>query len=1392
MPKRSDIKKVLVIGSGPIVIGQAAEFDYAGAQACRVLKSEGINVVLCNSNPATIMTDRALADEIYLEPLTEESLKRIILKEKPDSLLASLGGQTGLTMGCKLAKSGFLEKHGVKLIGTKLDAIDRSEDRELFKETMEKIHQPCVPSDIAYTVEECAAIAKKLGYPVIVRPAYTLGGAGGGVAYNEEELRLISHNGLMLSPITQVLIEKYIGGWKEIEFEVLRDGAGNVLTVCSMENFDPVGIHTGDSIVIAPAVTLADKEYQMLRSASLAIIAELGIEGGCNVQYALNPDSFEYSVIEVNPRVSRSSALASKATGYPIAKVATKIALGYTLDEIRNDVTGKTYACFEPALDYVVVKLPKWPFDKFLYAKRELGTRMKATGEVMAIGTSFEAAIMKAVRGAEISLTTLNHKKLIDLSREELLARLPEMTDERLFVVYQALQRGVTADEIFSITKIDRWFLNKLKNLVAYERKLTMIKECYKDIEATKAEGGEIDETERLLFDYEGEETYPVRKAATGVLSREIYEEGKRLGYLDKDIEKFSGQKIPFHKKAVFKMVDTCAAEFAAKTPYFYSTYDEADHDEAKPFVAKSEKKRIIVIGSGPIRIGQGIEFDYSSVHCVWTLKELGYEVVIVNNNPETVSTDFDTADRLYFESLTAEDVQNVIDVEKPYGVIITFGGQTAINLCAYFAKHGIRILGTSADSVDMAEDRERFEALLEKYSIPRPKAITVMTKEEALKAAEKLEYPVLLRPSYVIGGQNMTIAFTEEDVCRYMDVILAQGIENPVLCDKYLMGTELEVDAISDGTDVLIPGIMQHIERTGIHSGDSIAVYPPYNLEDTMLERIIEVSTQLTLELKTKGLINIQYLIYRGQLYVIEVNPRASRTVPYISKVTGVPMVELATKIIVGAKLKKLGYGTGLYPASPYVAVKVPVFSFEKLNDVNSQLGPQMKSTGEVLGIGKTIEEAMFKGLVSAGFKMCHPSDQRPVGVYMTVNDQDKFDIVSIAKKFGDLGCTMYATKGTAKVISDLGIDVTTVDRLSATDSVIKLMDEGKIDYIVYTGKTDLESINDFIRLHHHAILLGITVLTALDTANALADIIASKFTEDNTELVDINHLRKEKLQLSFTKMQSCGNDYIYFDNRDGKITCPESIAINYVNIHYGIGGDGIVLIENSAVADAKMRIFNKDGTEGLAGGNAIRCVGKYLYEKGIVLSRDMRIETASGVKEVRVYSFNGKVNSASVNLGKAELAGKKIPCVWNEDKIVNKPVKIGGQDYKITLVNIGNPHCVVFSEKVDAVDVETVGPVFENCEYFPERINAEFIRVVNKVTIKMRVWERGNGETWSCGTGAAAAVVAAVLNGFCEKDTNITVKLRGGDLVVNYHSDGDVELMGSVKTVYEGKFEI
>lgn len=1347
MPKKEDIKKVLVIGSGPIVIGQAAEFDYAGTQACRILKNEGINVVLCNSNPATIMTDRALADEIYLEPLTTDTLKRIIIKERPDSLLASLGGQTGLTLGCQLAKEGFLDKYGVKLIGVKLDSIDRAEDRELFKETMQKINQPVVPSDIAYTVDDCVKIAEKIGgYPVIVRPAYTLGGAGGGVAHDEAELRLIAHNGLMLSPITQVLIEKYIAGWKEIEFEVIRDSAGNVITVCSMENFDPVGVHTGDSIVIAPAVTLSDKEYQMLRSASLNIISELGIEGGCNCQFALKPDSFEYAVIEVNPRVSRSSALASKATGFPIAKVATKIALGYTLDEIKNDVTGITYASFEPTIDYVVVKLPKWPFDKFLYAKRNLGTRMKATGEVMAIGTSFEMAIMKAVRGAEISLGTLNMPKLEKFTDEEIHEKLYDLTDERLFVVYQAIKRGISIEEINRITTIDPWFLNKLKNLCEFERSI------------------------------EGKP-----------LNKETYIKGKKLGYPDKELERISGNKLPKHVNACFKMVDTCAAEFAAQTPYFYSTYDEKEHDEATPFVTRSrqnKKKRIIVIGSGPIRIGQGIEFDYSSVHCVWALKRLGYEVVIINNNPETVSTDFDTADRLYFESLTPEDVQNVIDVEKPYGVVITFGGQTAINLCAYLDKKGVRILGTPADSVDLAEDRERFDALLEQFNIARPKGLTVMSKDEAVAAAEQLGYPVLLRPSYVIGGQNMTIAFTQNDIERYMDVILAQKIENPVLCDKYLMGAELEVDAISDGVDVLIPGIMQHIERAGVHSGDSIAVYPPYNLSDAMLKKIVDVSTNLAISLKTKGLINIQFLIYHNELYVIEVNPRASRTVPYISKVTGVPMVDLATKIMLGYKLKKLGYGTGLYRNSPYVAVKVPVFSFEKLNDVNSQLGPEMKSTGEVLGIGKTIEEALFKGLVSAGFNMKHPTKQNPSGIYFTINDHDKFEIVNIVKKFADLGLTLYATKGTANVIRSLGLECTDVARLSTNDEIFKLMDEGKIDYIVYTGKTDIESITNYISMHHHAILLGITVLTSLDTANALADVIAGRYNQFNTELVDINNLRSEKLKLEFSKLHSCGNDYILFNNMDGKITCPESLAINFCDRHFAIGADGIVMIEKSDIADAKVRVFNSDGSDGGLAANPIRCAAKYLYDNGFITTDEFTIESCGVVKKVSINHINGVASSVAEVLGKPEVIETNSFAVLSA---------VDGYNCKKSYsVEIGNKHCVIFCDNVDDVDIEEVGQTLIMSGAIKPDEYVEFVRFVNNVTVKVRAWDKANGETLACGTAAAAAALSAIKSGECKENEIITVKLKGGDLFVKLNEAGEAELDGSVKQTYKGIIEI
>lgn len=1342
MPLNKDIKKVLVIGSGPIVIGQAAEFDYAGAQACRVLKDEGIEVVLVNSNPATIMTDKALADHIYLEPLTEQTVKRIIEKERPDSILCGLGGQTGLTIGMQLAKDGYLDEMGVKLLGTNAEAIDKAEDRQMFRDTMVKINQPVVPSDIATTLERAKEIADEIGYPVIIRPAFTLGGAGGGVAYNEHELEVIAKNGLMLSPITQVLVERYIAGWKEIEFEVMRDSVGNVIAVCSMENFDPVGVHTGDSIVIAPAVTLADKEYQMLRSASLDIITELGIEGGCNCQFALNPESFEYSVIEVNPRVSRSSALASKATGYPIAKVTTKIALGYTLDEIKNDITGKTCACFEPTLDYVVVKLPKWPFDKFVNASRKLGTQMKATGEVMSIAPSFEMAVMKAVRGAEIGLDTLNNKALDGV---DVMEKLKDQDDIRMFTVFKALKEGVSIEEIHKITMIDEWFLAKLKNLADYEK--------------------EIDGTP---------------------LSRDMYLKGKKLGYTDKALERISKGTLTYHQDCVYKMVDTCGAEFEAETPYFYSTYD--NHCESRA-LESSGKEKIIVLGSGPIRIGQGIEFDYSSVHCVWTLKELGYEVILVNNNPETVSTDFDTGDRLYFEPLTDEDVMNIIKAEKPIGVVVAFGGQTAIKLTKFLDDNGITIFGTSAQSIDVAEDREKFDKLLEKFGIFRPKGESVMTLPQALSAAGRLGYPVLLRPSYVIGGQNMTIAYTDDDVEQYMDIILAQGITNPVLVDKYMMGTELEVDCISDGTDVLIPGIMEHIERAGVHSGDSIAVYPPYNLNDMMLEKVCDVSQKLALSLGTKGLVNIQYLIYQNELYVIEVNPRASRTIPYISKVTGVPMVELATKIMVGSSLKELGFGTGLYRTPPYYAVKVPVFSFEKLNDVNSKLGPEMKSTGEVLGVGKNLVEALFKGLVSAGFKTdFHRKDNH--GVLITVTKQDRFEIVNLAKKLDDLGAKIWATPETAKAIESLGIEVSVVNKLREDNSIMELVESGQLDYIVYTGKSDKKSIADYIRLHNRANQLGIATITSLDTANAIADIIASRYKESNTELVDINNMRESKGILKFSKMQGTGDDYIFFNNQCGIITCPESFAIEFTDRHKGIGGDGIVLIEESQLADAKMRIFNIDGSEGKMAGNSIRCVGKYLYDNKLVDKREIDIETASGIRHLSLFTRNGKVSSVTVDMGKAQLKPNHIPVLAQGDKIISYLATIGDTEYKINCCAVGNPHCVVFVDNVDRVKLEEVGPQFENAAIFPERINTEFVRVVNPTTLKMRVWERGNGETQACGTGACAAVICAVENGYCNKGENITVKVKGGDLIVNY-TDEKVTLTGDCSLVYKGEIE-
>ncbi len=1064
MPLNPNLKKVLVIGSGPITIGQAAEFDYAGTQACRALKEEGLEVVLVNSNPATIMTDAAMADHIYVEPLTLEFLKKIIQKEKPDSILSTLGGQTGLTLSMQLAKEGFLEKEGVVLLGANPETIKKAEDRQTFKDTMGKIGELVIPSVVTVNLEGALSFAHTAGYPVIVRPAFTLGGAGGGIAYDEMQLRRIAASGLRQSPITQILVEKCISGWKEIEFEVMRDGGGNVITICSMENFDPVGIHTGDSIVIAPAVTLADKEYQMLRSAALHIIDAMEIEGGCNVQFALNPKSFEYAVIEVNPRVSRSSALASKATGYPIARVAAKIALGYRMDEILNEVTGKTSACFEPTLDYVVVKFPKWPFDKFVYASKKLGTQMKATGEVMAIGRNFEQALMKALRGAEISHDCLMDVHMRAMSEDELTQKILEGDDERIFAVYEALYRGISVEEIHKLTMIDEWFLQKLVHLCTLEKRLR-----------------------------------------TETLTKDFIRELKRNGFMDRTISKISGvenfERHPFS----YKMVDTCGAEFDAQTPYFYSTYDE--EDEAAEFIEThaSGKPVVIVFGSGPIRIGQGIEFDYASVHCVWALKEAGYEVVIVNNNPETVSTDFNTGDRLYFEPLTPEDVNGIIRIEKPVGVVVAFGGQTAIRLTSWLSENHIQILGTPADSIDAAEDRGRFEALLKKLHIKQPKGMTVHTLEEAIQAADILEYPVLLRPSYVLGGQNMIIAFSENDVREYMDIILSHMQGNTVLIDKYMQGTELEVDAICDGEDVLLPGIMEHIDRAGIHSGDSIAVYPAWNLSDAKKARLVDYSTRLALALDTKGLINIQYVLSNDQIYVIEVNPRSSRTVPYLSKVTGVPMIDIATRVMLGEKLKDMPYGTGLYPVSSYTAIKVPVFSFEKLAGLDTMLGPEMKSTGEVLGIASTMTEALYKGLLGAGYTF-----KKDGGVFITVRDTDKEEVVDIAERFANLGFHLYATAGTAKTLRNYGLQVTMVYKIKESkQNTIALLESGKISYIVSTSAKGRTPRRDSVKVRRKSVELGIPCLTSLDTAKTLTEILSCNCTVENATLVDICELQ-------------------------------------------------------------------------------------------------------------------------------------------------------------------------------------------------------------------------------------------------------------------------------------------
>ena len=1064
MPKNPDIKKVLVLGSGPIIIGQAAEFDYAGTQACRSLKEEGIEVVLLNSNPATIMTDKDIADRVYIEPLTVEVVEQLIKKEHPDSILPTLGGQAGLNLAMELEEAGFLEKNHVRLIGTTALTIKKAEDREMFKETMEKIGEPVAPSDIVENVEDGLRIAEEIGYPVVLRPAYTLGGSGGGIAEDRETCRELLENGLRLSRVGQVLVERCIAGWKEIEYEVMRDGAGNVITVCNMENIDPVGVHTGDSIVVAPSQTLGDKEYQMLRSSALNIITELGITGGCNVQYALNPNSFEYCVIEVNPRVSRSSALASKATGYPIAKVAAKIALGYTLDEIKNAVTKKTYASFEPMLDYCVVKMPRLPFDKFISAKRTLGTQMKATGEVMSICTNFEGALMKAIRSLEQHVDCLKSYDFRHLDNDALLMQLGKVDDRRIWVIAEALRRGMAYEIIHSITKIDFWFIDKLAILVEMEQALEK-----------------------------------------GPLTPELLKEAKRMEFPDNVIARLTGKteaeiKTMRHEnqiRAAYKMVDTCAAEFAAETPYYYSCFDGIS--EVEPDESENRKKKVLVLGSGPIRIGQGIEFDFCSVHSTWAFKKEGYETIIVNNNPETVSTDFDIADKLYFEPLTAEDVESIVDIEKPDGAVVQFGGQTAIKLTEALMKMGVPILGTAAEDVDAAEDRELFDQILEQCQIPRPAGQTVFTAEEAKKAANELGYPVLVRPSYVLGGQGMQICINDHDIDEFIGIINMIAQDHPILVDKYIIGKEIEVDAVCDGQDILIPGIMEHIERTGVHSGDSISVYPAPSITPEVEAKLVDYTEKLARALHVKGMINIQFIVAGEEVYIIEVNPRSSRTVPYISKVTGIPIVPLATQVICGHSLRELGYTPGLQKKAEYIAIKMPVFSFEKIRGADISLGPEMKSTGECLGIAKTFNEALYKAFEGAGIKL--PKHKNMI---ITVRDSEKEDVVEIARRFQNVGYRIFATRGTSKVLNDHGIKALTVQKLEQeSPNILDLILGHEIDLIIDIPHQGADRSRDGFIIRRNAIETGVHVLTSLDTAAALATSLENRARE--LTLVDI-----------------------------------------------------------------------------------------------------------------------------------------------------------------------------------------------------------------------------------------------------------------------------------------------
>ncbi len=1337
MPRDRNIKKILIVGAGADVVGQSAEFDNAGVRSLGVFRKAGIFTVLLDPDPACVMTDGELADAVYLEPLTVNTVKRLIEKERPDALFASFGGENSLAIALELSRKGFLDDFGVKLIGVSEDTISRTKDAELFRKTLEGAEIPSVPYRSAADANEACAAAEKLGYPVTLRSSAEYGKCELRTAHTPRELRIIVSEILGASHSKRVIVEKYIFGRKEIEIDVLRDKFGSAAAVCSIENIDPVGIHSGDSAQVTPVLTLSAGEYDELRSMAIKTAAALGAVGWCGVRFAVAHDEFEYVVTEATVGFSRGASFAERATGYPIAYTASDLALGCSLDEVKIVPSGKQSAFFEPKQDYVALRLPKWPFDKFAKVSRLLGQHMKSTGAAVAAAPCFEAALIKAVRGTNPDSHGLHREYDEDISLED---RLENADDLRLFTIFEALSSGVSAEEIRDITNIDSFFINKIKHISDFEKEL--------------AKG----------------------------LDDEKYIKAKKLGYTDLSIEKISGDTVRRKRAAVYKAIDACGQERSEMSPCFYSTYDD---------VCESRKSKrsggpiALVVSSGPVRIGAGAEFDYSAVRCIKTLRSLGYEVALISCDPDGVSADHGLADRVYLEPSSEEDVLNVFRAESAVGVFLPFGTARAARLAEFLISNGVRVFGADADII-FGMESVRVQEILKKFAYVLPETEYIKTNEAALRVCEKLGYPVVLRPEHLSSGQNIVVAKDDKEVKLYVKRMLDGGT-NSVIADKYMEGKELEITAISDGKDVLIPAVIEHIERAGVLEGDSVAVYPPYDVSDKIITEAAEIAEKIAVAIGVRGMINLQLLIYKNALYVTDISPFVSRSLPFISKASGIPAMDIAVKVMAGSSLASIGAGKGICPVPPYVAVKAPVYSFEKLTDAGSYIGPRMKATGQTMGVGRTFYEAFYKAFCAAGFEIT-----REKGVLLSAEKHYLPDLPAIARKFESIGARIYATSDTARWLGAIGINAETVRGVRENDDGASLLNSGKIGFVLYAGALYDSTVKDYIALHRRALKNGALCFSSLPAAMTFAKVLRDRYNDSNTELVDLNNRRKERAVLRFSKMQGCGDDYIFIDNFDGSITSPESLCIAMCDRHYGVGADGVVLIERSNKADARIRIFNRDGSESAIAGNCIRCTAKYLYDKNICAKSCISVETVNGVRHMNVYTGGGKVTYVTVNMGRALLAGAELPCTLQtaSGKIIGQSVNIGGTEQKITCVSMGSPHCVVFYDKVEGLDINSLGKAFLQSPIFPEGVNTEFVRVIDSTTIKMRVYEKVCGETFACGTGACAAVVAACENGYCEKGKDITVKLNGGDLVVNYKNDG-VTLSGDAKFVYDGVTE-